>query len=136
MAKITVEIVTPEKRVLQVQADEAIVPGGRGLFGVRPGHTPFLSVVEPGALTVKDGGSQTLWFVAGGFVQVANDTVRVLADQAEPVTAIDVESARRKLEEAQARMKGMTAEDARYHVEAATVRRETARMALGQARPV
>lgn len=136
MAKINVEIVTPEKRMLQVQADEAIVPGGEGLFGVRPGHTPFLSVVEPGALTVKDGGTQQVWFVAGGFVQVANDTVRVLADQAEPVGNIDVAAARQRMEEAQERMKGLTAEDARYKVEAATVRRETARMALGQTRPV
>lgn len=136
MAKISVEIVTPEKRVLQVQVDEAIVPGGKGLFGVRPGHTPFLSVVEPGALTVKEGGTQQVWFVAGGFVQVANDTVRVLADQAEPVANIDVEAARQRLEEAQARMKGLTAEDARYQLEAATVRRETARMSLGVALPL
>ncbi|MBX5481129.1 MAG: F0F1 ATP synthase subunit epsilon [Myxococcaceae bacterium] len=132
MAKITVEIVTPERRMLQVQADEAIVPGGEGLFGVRPGHTPFLSLVEPGPLTVREGGSQQVWFVAGGFVQVANDTVRVLADQAEPAANIDVEAAKRRLEEAQARMKGMTAEDARYQVEAATVRRETARMAIAK----
>ena len=134
MAKITVEIVTPEKRVLQTQADEAIVPGGEGLFGVRPGHTPFLSLVEPGPLTVREGGQQQIWFVAGGFVQVANDTVRVLADHAESAQNIDVEAARKRLEEAQTRMKGLSAEDARYQLEAATVKRETARMALGARR--
>lgn len=132
MAKITVEIVTPEKRVLTTQADEAIVPGGEGLFGVRPGHTPFLSLVEPGPLTVKEGGNQQIWFVAGGFVQVANDVVRVLADQAESAQNIDLEAARKRLEEAQNRLKGLTAEDARYQVESATVKRETARMALGR----
>ncbi len=132
MARITVEIVTPEKRMFSAQVDEAIVPGGEGLFGVRPGHTPFLSTVEPGALTLNDGGKTQVWFVAGGFVQVADDRVMVLADQAEPVEKIDVEAARRRLEEAQARMKGLSAEDATHRVEAATVRRETARMSVAR----
>lgn len=132
MARITVEIVTPEKRMLSTQADEAIVPGGGGLFGVRPGHTPLLSTVEPGPMTVRDGANQQVWFVAGGFVQVSDDKVTVLADQAEPTTAIDVEAARRRLEEAQERMKGMSPEDARFQIEAATVKRETVRMALAR----
>ncbi|GHG79939.1 F0F1 ATP synthase subunit epsilon [Comamonas sp. JC664] len=128
MAKLTVEIVTPEKRILSVQADEAIVPGGRGLFGVRPGHTPFLSLMEPGALTLIEGGRRESYFVAGGFVEVGNDKVLVLADAAEPVTGIDVEGARRRMAEAQERMKGLSAEDARFELEQATVRREAARI--------
>ncbi|AKQ70723.1 ATP synthase epsilon chain [Myxococcus hansupus] len=128
MAKLTVEIVTPEKRILSVQADEAIVPGGRGLFGVRPGHTPFLSLMEPGALTLIEGGRRESYFVAGGFVEVGNDKVLVLADAAEPVAGIDVEGARRRMTEAQERMKGMSAEDARFELEQATVRREAARI--------
>jgi F-type H+-transporting ATPase subunit epsilon len=129
MAKLTIEIVTPEKRILSVEADEAIVPGGRGLFGVRPGHTPFLSLMEPGTLTLVEGGRRESYFVAGGFVEVGNDKVLVLADAAESVTGIDVEAARRRLTEAQERMRGLSAEDARYEVEQASVRRETARMA-------
>ncbi len=132
MARLNVEIVTPEKRIVQVQADEAIVPGAEGLFGVRSGHTPFLSLVEPGPLTIKDGANQQTWFVAGGFAEVSNDKVVVLADHAEAIGAIDVEDARRRLEEAQARMKGLSAEDARYQIESATVKRETARMALAR----
>lgn len=128
MAKLTVEIVTPERRILSVQADEAIVPGGRGLFGVRPGHTPFLSLMEPGALTIKDGTTTQRYFVAGGFVEVGNDKVLVLADQAEPASEIDVEAARRRIETAQEALRGMSAEDVRFHVESATVKRETARM--------
>src|SRR5919197_2270078 len=132
--KLQVEIVTPERRMLSVHADEAIVPGGDGLFGVRPGHAPFLSIVEPGPMTIRDGASQQLWFVAGGFVEVMSDLVRVLADQAEPVGDIDVESARRRMEEAQARMKGLSAEATRSQVEAAVVKRETVRMHLARHR--
>jgi F-type H+-transporting ATPase subunit epsilon len=131
MAKLTVEIVTPEKRLVSVQADEAIVPGARGLFGVRPGHTPFLSLMEPGALTLKEGGSSQTFFVAGGFVEVSNDKVMVLADQAEPASDIDVEAAKKKVLEAQERLKGLSSEDAQFHLEASTVKRETARMAVG-----
>ena len=134
MAKLTVEIVTPEKRILAAQADEVIVPGGVGLFGVRPGHTPFLSLVEPGALTLKEGTSSQTYFVAGGFVEVGNDQVRVLADQAEHIEEIDLEATRKRLEEAQERLKGLSTEDIRFDVESATVRREAARMALASRR--
>ena len=128
MAKLKVEIVTPEKRVLSVQADEAIVPGARGLFGVRPGHTPFLSLMEPGWMTLREGTSTQRFYVAGGFVEVANDHVRVLADQAETEAEVDVEAAKRRLSEAQDKLKGLSPDDAHFQVEAATVRRETARI--------
>ncbi len=128
MAKLTVEIVTPEKRILSVQADEAIVPGGRGLFGVRPGHTPFLSLVEPGPMTLLEGGRREHYFVAGGFVEVSNDKVLVLADVAEPVTGINVEAAKQRMQEAAERLKGMSSDDVRFDIEQATVRCETARM--------
>jgi F-type H+-transporting ATPase subunit epsilon len=130
MAKLAVEIVTPEKRILSVQADEVIAPGAQGLFGVRPGHTAFLSLMEPGALTLREGGSSQVYFVSGGFVEVTNDKVMVLADQAEPATDIDVEGARRRMAEAQERLKGMSAEDIRFEIETSTVRTETARMAV------
>ncbi len=129
MAKLSVELVTPERRILAVQADEAIIPGGRGLFGVRPGHTPFLSLMEPGVVTLREGSTTQLFFVAGGFVEVANDKVLVLADEAEPVSSIDVQGSKQRLVAAQERLTGMSAEDSRFHLETATVRRETARMA-------
>lgn len=134
MAKLTVEIVTPERRVLSVQADEVIVPGHRGLFGVRPGHTPFLSLMEPGTITLKDKGSSQHFFLSGGFAQVSGDKVVVLADSAEPLAAIDLASAQSRLEAAQARLKGMTAEDARFEVESATVKREAARITAARRR--
>jgi F-type H+-transporting ATPase subunit epsilon len=128
MAKLKVEIVTPEKRVLSVQADEVIVPGARGLFGVRPGHTPFLTLMEPGWMTLKEGATVQRYYLAGGFVEVASDTVRILADQAETEAEVDLEAAKKRLEVAQSTLKGMSPDDARFQVEAATVKRETARI--------
>jgi F-type H+-transporting ATPase subunit epsilon len=128
MAKMSVDLVTPERRVVAVQADEVIVPGGRGLFGVRPGHTPFLSLMKPGVLTLREGATTQQFFIAGGFVEVSDDKVLVLADQAEPITAIDVEASKHRLLAAQERLKTLSAEDARFKIESATVKRETARM--------
>ena len=129
MAKLTVEIVTPEKRVLSVQADEAIVPGARGLFGVRPGHTPFLSLIEPGLLTLSgEVAPREAYFVSGVFFGVCNGIFLVFVDVVEPVASIDVDAARRRLAEAQERLRGMSSDDARFTVEQAIVRRETARV--------
>ncbi|MCI0569963.1 MAG: F0F1 ATP synthase subunit epsilon [Myxococcaceae bacterium] len=129
MAKLTVEIVTPERRILSVQADEVVVPGAEGLFGVRPRHTAYLALMQPGPLTVREGGSSQVFFVAGGFAEVSSDKVLVLADQAEPVGTIDVAAAEARLVEAQKRLAALAEADARYEVEMATVRRESARIA-------
>jgi F-type H+-transporting ATPase subunit epsilon len=130
--KLSVEIVTPEKRLIATSADEAIIPGAKGLFGVRPGHTPFLSLMEPGALTLKDGAKTETYFVGGGFVEVGDDKVLVLADQAENIGNIDLAAAQKRLDDAQGRLKGMSADDERFEVEQATVRRETARMTVAR----
>jgi F-type H+-transporting ATPase subunit epsilon len=60
--------------------------------------------------------------------------VRVLADGAEPVSGIDVEAARRRVTDAQERLKSLKSDDARFQVEQATVRRDTARIAAAGAR--
>src|SRR5215472_16735808 len=109
MAKLSVELVTPERRIVAVQADEAIVPGAVGLFGVRPGHTPFLSLMEPGVLTLREGATTQLFFIAGGFVKVSDDKVLVLADEAEPISSIDADASRHRLLAAQQRLKTMSA---------------------------
>ena len=129
MAKLNVDIVTPEKRVLSVQADEVVAPGHPGLFGVRPGHTPMLTLMDDGLLTLKDEGTAQVFHVEGGFVEVGGDTVRVLANAAYPVSSIDVDVAQRQLDEAVARLKGLSEADARFALEAAIVRREAARIA-------
>jgi len=85
--------------------------------------------MEPGLITLREGSNTQLFFVAGGFVQVANDKILILADQAEPVSDIDVEASKQRLLAAQERLKRMSEEDARFQLETATVKRETARMA-------
>jgi F-type H+-transporting ATPase subunit epsilon len=128
MAKIHVELVTPEKRLLATEADEVIAPGALGLFGVRPGHAPFLSLVEPGLLTVHAEGKQLKFFVGGGFVQVSQGNIRVLADQAEPVEKIDTAQAKKRIAEAEARLQNLSPADAKVATERETIRREQKRI--------
>ena len=85
--KIHLEIVTPEKPILKEEVDEVIVPGALGEFGVLPGHTTFLSALGDGRLTYAKAGqtrSLNTLNIRGGFVEVREDQVTVLADQSDP----------------------------------------------------
>jgi F-type H+-transporting ATPase subunit epsilon len=127
---LTLDIVTPEKRVLSVTADEVRAPGVQGGFGIRLNHEPFMTALEPGKLTYVEGGREHHYAVGGGFLQVADNRVIVLADTAEAAGEIDVERARKAFEEAQDRLLKMTEQDERYGDEAARVRRATARLGV------
>ena len=130
MAKLNVEIVTPERRLVQLTADEVIAPGADGLFGVRPGHTPYLSVMQPGPLTVREGATSTIYFVSGGFVEAGPGAVRVLADSAEVANTIDVPAAQKRIAEAQTKLKAFELTDPRAEEQRAIIRREVKRIAV------
>ena len=78
-----IEIATPEKLVLQQQADSAQIPGKDGYMGILPGHAALLSELAEGTLSVTLGGQMQSFQITGGFVEVRNNYARVLADKAE-----------------------------------------------------
>ncbi len=127
---LTLDIVTPERRVLSVTCDEVRAPGAQGGFGVRLNHEPFMTALEPGRLTYVEGGRDHHYAIGGGFLQVADNRVVVLADTAESASDIDVERARRAFQEAQERLFKMTEQDEHYAAEAARVRRAAARLGV------
>ena len=128
MAKLNVEIVTPERRVAVLTADEVVAPAAEGLYGVLPGHSAFLGLLAAGPLTVRTGGQTEGWFVAGGFFEVAADVVRVLADQAEPLSSLDVEAAAVRLRAAEQRYAALAPGDAGLEAAAEVVQRERSRL--------
>lgn len=134
MAKLKVEVVTPERRLVQIEADEVIAPGAEGLFGVRPGHAPYLSLLQAGQLTVRDGAKSELFFVAGGFVEVGSQNVRVLADSAQPVKDIDVAAAKKRIAEAEEKLKGLEVTDVKAEPLRELIRREQKRVEVAAAR--
>lgn len=80
MAKIKLEIVTPEASVLSEEVDEFVAPGAMGQFGVLPGHTTLLAELEKGPLTYVKGGQSKTVVVTGGFAEVREDHAIILAD--------------------------------------------------------
>jgi len=126
---LTLDIVTPERRVVSVTCDEVRAPGALGGFGIRRGHTSFMTSLEPGRLTYVEGGRDHHYAVGGGFLQVVDDKVIVLADTAEASADIDLDRAQRALADAQEKLKKLTADDRAHDEEAARVRRAAARIA-------
>jgi F-type H+-transporting ATPase subunit epsilon len=90
------QIVTPERVLLDAPVTSVIAPGSEGQFGVLAGHAPFVTELGIGELRYRDeAGTEHIMAVHGGFAQVTGDQATVLADAAERPEEIDVERARR-----------------------------------------
>ena len=103
MPKLNVDIVTAERLVYSEQeVDELIVPGIAGELGVLPLHAPLLTMIQPGVLRVVKGGEEVAMAITGGFIEVRDNRVTILADAAERGEEVDVaraEEARRRAQE-------------------------------------
>ncbi len=95
------EVATPERLLVREEAWELQVPGTDGYLGILPGHAPMLSQLGTGFLSYRAGARQRFLSIAGGFLEVLPDHVRVLADVAERAEESDVERARADLKRAQ-----------------------------------
>ncbi len=97
-----VEVVTAERELYNGEADIVSAPGSEGRLGILPRHAALLTTLAPGELTIKLAGAEEPLFVSGGFLEVSNNSVTVLADTAEHAEEIDqarAEEARRRAQE-------------------------------------
>ena len=109
---IKLEVVTPEKYVVNEKAQIVMAPGTVGEFGVLRDHTPFLTSLKTGRLHYKDvSGKESVVFVSGGFAEALPDRVTVLAESAERREDIDIDRAKAAMERAQKRLAGGKSED-------------------------
>jgi F-type H+-transporting ATPase subunit epsilon len=101
---LTVEIVTAERVVYSAEGvDEVVAPGAEGEFAILPRHTAFLTTLVPGELRIMRGSDEEAMVITGGFFEVRNDRIVILADAAERVEEIDIaraEEARKRAETA------------------------------------
>ena len=111
---LQLEIATPMRLVVADAVDEVVAPGSEGYFGVLRGHAPFLTTLGIGELTYRKGRDEYHLALAGGFAEVRNDKVIVLADAAERPDEIDRERAERARQRAEQRLGGRTQEDLDY----------------------
>jgi F-type H+-transporting ATPase subunit epsilon len=98
---LTVEIVTIERKLLEESGvDEVIAPGIEGQLAILPSHAAFMTMLAPGELILKKGNEETPFAVTGGFFEVLDDKVIVLADAAERAEEIDIARAEEARERA------------------------------------
>jgi F-type H+-transporting ATPase subunit epsilon len=110
------EIVTPEKKVVDTAAEEIQIPGKNGYLGVLPGHAPLITELAVGEITFRGsaGAEEQRLAVAWGFAEVLPDKVTILAETVERPSEIDVERARKAKARAEERL---TSGDASVDVE-------------------
>ena len=100
MATFTLTIVTAERQVFSEEVDALVAPGIDGQLGILPNHAPLMTQLQPGEMTVRSGNDETVLAVTGGFMEVLNNRVTILADTAEMDVEIDLERAETALERA------------------------------------
>ena len=102
---IVLEVVTPEKQVVQEDAQIVMAPGSLGEFGVLVGHTTFMTTLKVGSVRYTDAnGTERYVFVSGGFAEALPDKVTILAESAERRSDIDLERAQGAMQRAEKRL--------------------------------
>lgn len=108
---IRCEIVSQDKIVFQGDVDIVVLPGAAGQMGVLPHHSPILTVLDYGVITIRIKGQEQHFTVAGGIAEVQPDQVTVLADAAENVEEIDIARAEQAKQRAEESLKTAVAVD-------------------------
>jgi len=128
-------VVTPRQLLLDEEVREVTAPGTVGEFGVLPDHIAFLTSLEIGAMSYRTERGPRRLAVRGGFAEVLNNVMTVLADDAVFAEDVDVAKARNDLQDAEARLKDLSPLDDTYIAADANRRWAQARMdAAGAAR--
>ena len=107
-------IVTPARHLLDEQVREVTGPGTLGEFGVLPDHITFLTSLEPGTLTFRTDAGTRKVAVRGGFAEMLNNVMTILADDAVPAESIDTTRARQELQDAETQLQKLSTADADY----------------------
>jgi F-type H+-transporting ATPase subunit epsilon len=97
---LQLEIATPERQLVREEAAEVQLPGKNGYLGILPGHAALLGQLGTGILSYVAAGRKRSLCLQGGFVEVSNDHVRVLANVAERCEDVNIEKARADLAKA------------------------------------
>jgi F-type H+-transporting ATPase subunit epsilon len=126
--RLTLEIATPMRLCVAETVDEVVAPGSEGYFGVLPGHAPFLTTLGIGEVTYRIGRDELHLAITGGFAEVRNDKVIVLADTAERPEEIDRTRAERARERAEQRLSGRSPDEVDFTRAAAALLRALTRL--------
>ncbi len=101
MKLLDVEIVTAEKTIFSGQASLILVPGIEGELGILTSHAPIITELYPGEVLIRNEQEELSLVLSGGFVEVFNDKVTILADAAERTNEINIEKAKEAIQKAE-----------------------------------
>ncbi len=104
-ARLQLEVVTPEGLLLREEVDDVVIPGALGYFGVKPGHTPFLTTLGAGGITYSRSRTEHHLSCFWGFCEVLPDRVSILAEIGERAEEIDLARAEEAYARAATRLK-------------------------------
>ncbi|MDP9340815.1 MAG: F0F1 ATP synthase subunit epsilon [Actinomycetota bacterium] len=114
--RLEVHVVTPEREVWTGEADMVVARAADGEVGILPGHAPYLAVLAPGPLRIKDGGNEERAAVDGGFLHVNDDRVDVLAEHALLASEIDAGRERSRREDLERRFREEPTDEVRVEL--------------------
>ena len=126
--KIRLRVVTPTRLVLDEDVDEVTAHGELGEFGVLPDHIAFLSTLVAGELTYKQGATKRTLAVGGGYAEVLDNVMTVLAPAAEFASEIDVARAQRAKERAEKQLAQLNREEEDWEVAETALQRALVRL--------
>jgi F-type H+-transporting ATPase subunit epsilon len=126
--KIRLRVVTPGRMLLDEEVDEVTAPGELGEFGVLPNHIAFLSTLLPGEMSFKQGATKHTLAVSGGYAEVLDNVMTVLAPAAEYSAEIDASRAQRAKERAEKRLVELNREEKDWEIAEAALQRALVRL--------
>jgi len=137
MAALHLTVVTPERKVVETEADEVQLPGSEGYFGVLPGHTPFLTTLGVGEVGYRIGNEWEYLAITWGYAEVLPNKVTILTETAVMAEEIDLERAERAKRRAEERLHewSTTAADVDFERASIALQRALLRLQVGQKRP-
>ncbi len=99
--KIAFDLVSPEKLLLSAKADMVTIPGTEGYMGVKAGHAATVTTLRAGMIDVQADGRDDRYFIQGGFAEINASKITVLADEAIPMTEMDLAVLDQRISDAQ-----------------------------------
>ena len=133
--RLRLEVATPMRLVVSGEADEVVVPGVEGSFGVLSGHAPLLSLVGIGEVMYRTGREEHHLAVSGGFAEVGPDHVTILTETAERPEEIDLDRARAAHGRAEQRLRSTVVEETDVDRALSALARARARLQIAGRRP-
>ena len=128
--KISLTVVTRERKILDVEVDEVVLPGYDGELGILPGHTPLLAMLRIGELRYRVGGNLERLVISWGFAEVLPDRVIVLAERGVLQSEIDPAAAEQERIEAERELAYLSSHDPEFAIVEARLEESVAMLNL------